>query len=133
MSLHRVSDYKRQAAHVDEAARRDAGPLRIREVIERVGDSVVVGETRNESMWRNSLGEPVDLDNIDSEYALNIYTMAVKRRGANAVSETEMRADPLLQKLREVILAGKKPGPEDHRRAMVYNALNAARGLRWRA
>lgn len=84
------------------------------------------------SLWRNSLGEPVDLDNIDREYALNIYAHVLIRRGP-WMTDDEMRADPLLTKLREVILTGRDKTPDDDRRAMIYNAMNAARGKRWRA
>ena len=84
-------------------------------------------------LWRNAFGEPVDLDNIDREYALNIYTMVVRRRGVWLWSDDEIRDDPLVQKLREVILKDAKKTPRHVARAIRYNAKARARGLRWRA
>lgn len=84
-------------------------------------------------LWTNAFGEPVDLDNIDREYALNIYTMVIKRRGLWMCSDEQIREDPLVQKLREVILAGAKKRPSDRLRAIRYNVKARAAGIRFRA
>lgn len=95
----------------------------------------------SEVLWHNAFGEPVDLDKIDREYALNIYTMATMRRvrswelmGYSAAEQDEfMREDALIQKLREVILKGAAKRPRDRARALRYNAKARKLGLRWRA
>lgn len=95
----------------------------------------------NEVLWRNVFGEPVDLDDIDREYALAIYTMVVMRRtrfyeamGLSRVEQdAEIRVDALVQKLREVILKDAKKRPKDRRRALFYNRRAKKLGLRWRA
>jgi hypothetical protein len=91
-------------------------------------------------VWINVFGEEVDLDSIDREYALNIYTMAVRRRvewWSDSLSSAEiderLREDPLIEKLREVILKDAKKTPRDRLRAIRYNQRAAKRGLRWRA
>ena len=83
--------------------------------------------------WYDSLGREVDLDDIDREYALNIFTMVVSRRARQGYRAADFKEDPLIQKLREVILTGREPTPEDYARAMQYNADNARAGLPFRA
>lgn len=84
-------------------------------------------------LWTNALGEPVDLDDIDREYALNILTMALLRRGDWGCTSAEVREDELIQKLREVILTGRTPTARDRMRGRRYNALCRLRGLSFRA
>lgn len=45
----------------------------------------------------------------------------------------EMRDDPLIQKLREVVLTGREKNASDRKRAILYNLRNRKRGLPWRA
>lgn len=71
--------------------------------------------------WHNALGDEVDLDNIDRVYALNILTMVLLRRGLLNYSPEEVLVDPLVQKLREVVLDGRKPNLSDRVRAIGYN------------
>jgi hypothetical protein len=83
--------------------------------------------------WLDSLGREVDLDNIDREYALNILTMVLLRRGRGGYTDAEIREDALVQKLREVVLTGREPNHEDRRRAFKYNIDNIKAGKRFRA
>lgn len=87
----------------------------------------------NDPRWFNALNEEVDLDDIDREYALNILTHILTRFPRNAMSPDELRADPLVQKLRDVILNGRDKSVRDRKRAARYNFLNKVRGLPWRA
>lgn len=98
------------------------------------------GNIISEVLWRNAFGEPVDLDSIDREYALNIYTMVVQRRVeawywllTQAEVEKELRGDPLVQKLREVILEDHEKTPADIARAKRFNAKAQKLGIRHRA
>lgn len=84
-----------------------------------------------EARWFDSLGREVDLDNIDKEYALNILTMVLLRRGRDGYDD--VREDALVQKLREVVLTGREPSGEDRKRAARYNVENVAAGLPYRA
>jgi hypothetical protein len=83
--------------------------------------------------WRNALGEPVDLDNIDREYALNILTMVLLRRGMRGYTDQEIREDPLVEKLRDVVLNGREKNVHDRLRAKRYNLLCKLEGLPYRA
>lgn len=84
-------------------------------------------------LWRNVFGEPVDLDNIDREYALNILTMTLLRRGRFGYTPDEIREDPLVQKLRAVVLNGRERNFTDRLRAVSYNARCTLKGLPFRA
>ena len=84
-------------------------------------------------LWRNVFGEPVDLDDIDREYALNILSMVIARRARAGYTADEMREDPLIQKLREVVLEGREKTAKDRRRARRYNKRTAKLGLPYRA
>lgn len=114
--LSEVAEHKRQMAAVDEAARRER-----------------TGEAADRPRWLDSLGREVDLDNIDREYALNILTMVVFRRGRRGYEMEDLRHDALVQKLRDVVLNGREPNAEDRRRAMQYNIDNVGAGLPYRA
>lgn len=83
--------------------------------------------------WFNSLGEPVDLDTIDSGYAANILAMALNNRIARGWSREDLRNDPLLSKLRERIDAFVLPTLADKARAADYNRRNEEAGLPFRA
>lgn len=94
----------------------------------------------SEARWLNSLGEEVDLDNIDREYALNILCMVLLRRGrmqnihdSLGIPREDVREDPLVQKLRDVVLTGRAPNKRDRIRAIRYNMRNKRRGLPYRA
>lgn len=82
-------------------------------------------------IWFDSLGREVDLDNIDKEYALAILTMVLLRRGRRGA--TDVRHDPLIDKLRDVVLNGRAPNEADLARARAYNEKNKAAGLPYRA
>lgn len=86
-----------------------------------------------EARWHNALGEEVDLDDIDAEYALNILTHYSLNCGKRGYTDDDMRASPLVQKLRQVILFGRQRNPDDDRRAADYNARCEARGIAFRA
>jgi hypothetical protein len=86
-----------------------------------------------EPRWFDSLGREVDLDDIDREYALNILTMVLLRRGLLGYTSKEIRVDPLVQKLRDVVLSGREPNQADRNRANQYNIDNAAAGKPFRA
>ena len=94
---------------------------------------VVPGSVLGQARWVNALGEEVDLDNIDAEYALNIYTMVCMRRGMLGFTDSDMREDPLVQKLREVILTGRDRNVHDKVRERRYNIMCRFRGLPFRA
>ena len=83
--------------------------------------------------WHNAFGEPVDLDNIDREYALNILCHYTLNAGWRGLDHEDMHNDPLVQKLRGIVLNGRKPNFWDRQRAVVYNIRCALRGLPWRA
>lgn len=85
-------------------------------------------------LWRNVFGEPVDLDKIDREYALNIYHMRVARK-ASVLGWTaqDFEDDPLTQKLREIILSRRRKRPRDYARAIHYNIRCKCAGLKFRA
>lgn len=89
----------------------------------------VIGEAR----WNNAFGESVDLDDINRVYALNILTLVLLRRGRAGMSNDEVRHDPLVSKLREVVLVGREPTDEDNQRAIAFNQRCAAFGLTHRA
>lgn len=84
-------------------------------------------------LWRNVFGEPVDLDNIDRVYALNILSHVTLRRGRLGFTDDDLREDELIQKLREVILEGREPTFQDRARARVYNTRCWIRNLPYRA
>lgn len=123
-------EYKDAMAGVDAAADADYVDM-MREAHDAVEDKI--GDVPGEARWVNALGEEVDLDNIDAEYALNIYTMVCTRRGALGYTDSEMRSDPLVQKLREVILTGRDRNTHDKLRARRYNIMCRFRGLPFRA
>jgi hypothetical protein len=88
----------------------------------------------SEPRWFNAAGEEVDLDDIDREYALNILTMVIYRHGQSMFSTADdLRHDPLVQKLRDVVLEGREPNLRDRARAIRYNAKMRAAGLPYRA
>lgn len=87
----------------------------------------------SEARWVDALGREVDLDNIDREYALNILSMVLLRRGRLGLSDDDIRNDPLVQKLRDVVLTGRKPNLSDRLRAMDYNVRNRLAGKSFRA
>lgn len=86
-------------------------------------------------LWRNVFGDPVDLDNIDKTYALNILTMVLLSRGRyyDAYTQEDIRDDELVQKLRDVVLNGRDKNYVDRLRAISYNARCKLKGLRFRA
>lgn len=84
-------------------------------------------------MWKNALGDEVDLDNIDKVYALNILSMVLLRCGRQYWSDDEIRADPLVGKLRSVVLTGRSPNASDRLRGRIYNIRCRVRGLPYRA
>lgn len=83
--------------------------------------------------WFDALGREVDLDNIDREYALNILTMVLLRRGKAWATPDDIRQDALVQKLRDVVLNGRAPNARDADRARQYNARCDAQGIPFRA
>lgn len=95
------------------------------------GEAVRRGSVIGEARWFDSVGREVDLDNIDKHYALNILTMALLRRGRRGIRDVSH--DPLIQKLREVVLNGREPNEADEARAAAYNKLNRKAGLPFRA
>jgi hypothetical protein len=84
-------------------------------------------------LWYDSVGRPVDVHNIDKEYALNILTMVAHRRGRTGYTLEDLRHDELVAALRETVLHGREPTDEDRERAAKYNELNAQKGLPYRA
>lgn len=96
----------------------------------RRADELTIGD--KPVLWRNAFGEPVDLDKIDKRYALNILTM-VLRRTRNDATANDLRHDPLIQKLRDVVLNGRDPDDSDLPKAHDYNARCEAEGLPFRA
>jgi hypothetical protein len=54
-------------------------------------------------------------------------------RGALGFTDKDMREDPLVQKLRDVILNGREPNYRDRQRAKRYDNLNEFKGLPWRS
>lgn len=85
-----------------------------------------------QARWHNVFGDEVDLDTIDSEYALNIL-MHIMGRSRAFWTREELRADPLVQKLRERVLAGVKPTLRDRLRGSAYNFRCRAAKLPYRA
>lgn len=83
--------------------------------------------------WFDARGIEVDLDDIDKVYALNILMMVHARRVLAGYTANEMRADPLIQKLREVVLHGREPDLGDRRRGDIYNRAMQRLGLPYRA
>jgi hypothetical protein len=90
------------------------------------------GSVLGEARWNNAFGEPVDLDNIDREYALNIYTMVIQRRERAGYTRDDYLQDPLVQKLRDVILDGRRPGLRDRLRAFRFNIRSRRQGMPFR-
>jgi hypothetical protein len=87
-----------------------------------------------EARWFNAFGEEVDLDNIDREYALNILSMYILNSGLRcAHSHESIKVDPLVEKLRDVILNGRKPTMRDRARAFAYNIRCVREGKSFRA
>lgn len=83
-------------------------------------------------VWHNVFGDPVDLDDIDKRYALNILTMVLAGRERYA-GPRELRRDPLIQKLRLIVLNGRDPNIRDRIRAIKYNRRARRAGLSLRA
>ncbi len=83
--------------------------------------------------WTDVFGHEVDLDNIDRVYALNILTHHTLVCGRRLNSHSDMRRDPLVQKLRAVVLGGREPNLRDRLRATWYDVRCAWKGLPWRA
>lgn len=75
-------------------------------------------------LWKNSLGEPVDLDTINRVY--------VARKARQGWLNEDFREDELTQELRDVILNGRVRDGGDSLREAAYNKRNAARGLTFR-
>lgn len=89
---------------------------------------------QDEARWYNAFGEEVDLDNIDREYALNILSMYILNGGRRFMHTHEsIKSDPLVVKLRSVILNGRKPTMRDRARAFAYNIRCVREGLPFRA
>lgn len=84
-------------------------------------------------LWRDSLGRPVDVENIDKVYALNILMRHVAQKTRLGYSKDWFKRDELTQKLRETVLNGREPGEDDKARAIEYNRLNKEAGLPHRA
>lgn len=84
-------------------------------------------------LWYDVFDRPVDLDDIDKRYALNILTMALLRRGRRGATDADIRVDPLIQKLREVTLHGRDPKLRDRVRAFKYNRRARREGISLRA
>lgn len=80
-------------------------------------------------LWKNSLGEPVDLDTINREYALNILMMYVARKARQGWLNEDFREDELTQELRDVILTGRDRDGGDSLREAAYTERKAARGV----
>lgn len=87
----------------------------------------------SDTLWHDVFGDPVNLDDIDKRYALNILTMALLRRGRRGVTDKELLTDPLIQKLREVVLNGRDPKLRDRVRAFKYNRRAKREGIPLRA
>jgi hypothetical protein len=87
----------------------------------------------SEARWKNVFGQEVDLDNIDRQYALNILSMTLLRRGSIGATRQDCIDDPLIQKLREVVLEGREPNLSDRIRGRIYNLRCRLRGLPHRA
>lgn len=85
------------------------------------------GDTQHadKPLWTNSLGQPVDLDNIDRQYAIRILAHLAGHYGAGS--------EALVEKLVEVATNGRAPTEADLARARAYNDKNKALGLPWRA
>lgn len=89
--------------------------------------------------WYDAHGRPVNIEQIDKRYALNILTMVVGRiYVANAdLPEHEVgdiiRNHPLVQRLRETVLNGRDPDVRDRARAVEYNELSERRGIPFKA
>lgn len=107
-----IQAHKLEMAQIDEAARK---------------------ERPEEPRWFDARGQEVDLDDIDKEYALNILMMVHARRIIAEYTADEMRADPLIQKLRDVVLHGREPNLIDRRRGDLYNRAMRKMGLPYRA
>jgi hypothetical protein len=75
--------------------------------------------------WFNSLGQEVDLDDIDREYAIRILAH-LARYGIRG-------SEDLVRKLVDVAVNGRAPNERDLARARAYNDKNEAAGLPWRA
>jgi hypothetical protein len=72
-------------------------------------------------MWLNYFREPVDLDDIDREYAENILANATRQFERKGMSRAEIDAHPLVQKLNQVIPVAREKNDEDRRREREYN------------
>lgn len=83
--------------------------------------------------WFNSLGQEVIIEEIDREYALNILTMVLLRCGRAGCDDQEVRQDPLVQRLRPVVLHGREPNEADAERGALYNKQNRRLGMPFRA
>lgn len=86
-----------------------------------------------ERRWFNVFGEEVDLDSIDRLYALNILSMVLFNHGLLGSSREEAEKDPLVLRLREIVLNGRDRNTRDRLRALRYNLRCRRRGLPYRA
>ena len=84
-------------------------------------------------MWHNAFGEPVDLDDIDKEYALNILSMVISTRTLRGYTREDFQNDPLVEKLRSVVLNGREKNARDRLRGWCYNWRCRRAGLPYRA
>lgn len=121
----KYGEHPAYTAPTDLEGLRDAFPAPVSEC----HDTVICGGAR----WFDSLGREVDLNDIDKEYALAILTMVLLRYGRASYTSDEVREDPLVQKLRDVVLNGREPNERDRARARVYNIRNERQGKPFRA
>jgi hypothetical protein len=87
----------------------------------------------SEPTWTNAHGEPVDLDNIDKVYALNILSHYTLNCGRLGYDHEDMRNNALVQKLRGIVLDGREPNLRDRLRATWFDVRCAWKGMPWRS
>lgn len=103
------------------------------EEIQQIKREIIEDTKSRTPRWQNALGEDVDLDNIDRKYALNIYSMVLRRRAQMGYTTQDVKEDNLLHKLYGIILDGRKPNLRDKLRAEHYNFHTKRAGLPFRA
>lgn len=84
-------------------------------------------------IWYNVLGDEVDLNKIDREYALNILMHVHGRMAWCGTEQAETRNDELIQELRKVVLSRRRRRPRDVWRAFNYNRRCKKAGYPYRA